>query len=236
MQFIRGQALDEVIGELRRLRKEHGAAASLLGGSKATTESGSQQEYFRSVARIGLQVAEALGHAHGEGVLHRDIKPSNLILDAKRTVWVTDFGLAKAEGSDNLTLSGDVVGTLAYMAPERFEGWSDHRSDIYGLGLTLYELLTLRPAFKDTDRNRLIKKVTDADPKRPSRLARHIPRDLETIVMRRSPRTRGNAISQPLNWRTTSGASSATSRSWPGALRSGKKRGNGCGATRQRPP
>jgi serine/threonine protein kinase len=81
-------------------------------------------QYFRNVARIGVQVAEALAYAHGQGVLHRDIKPSNLLLDANGTVWVTDFGLAKAEGSDGPTQTGEVVGTLRYMAPERFEGRS----------------------------------------------------------------------------------------------------------------
>src|SRR5262249_49741154 len=99
--------------------------------------------YYRSSARVGVQVAEALVHAHGQGILHRDIKPSNLLLDANGTVWVTDFGLAKAEGGDGLTRTGDIVGTLRYMAPERFDGWSDPRSDVYALGMTLYELLTL---------------------------------------------------------------------------------------------
>ena len=99
------------------------------------------------MARIGLQVADALAYAHQQGVLHRDIKPSNLLLDAAGTIWVTDFGLAKLEGSDGPTRTGEIVGTVRYMAPERFEGWSDSRSDIYSLGATLYELLTLHPLF-----------------------------------------------------------------------------------------
>ena len=97
------------------------------------------------MARVGIQVAEALEYAHAYGVLHRDIKPSNLLLDDRGTVWVTDFGLAKAAADEQmLTQSGDIVGTLRYMAPERFEGKSDGRGDVYSLGLTLYELLTLR--------------------------------------------------------------------------------------------
>jgi WD40 repeat protein/serine/threonine protein kinase/tetratricopeptide (TPR) repeat protein len=140
--------------------------------------------YYRSVARVGVQVAEALAHAHGQGILHRDIKPSNLLLDAKGTVWVTDFGLAKAEGSDGLTRTGDIVGTLRYMAPERFDGWSDPRSDVYSLGATLYELLTLRPPFREPDRLKLIEQVMHEEPAPPQKLDRRIPRDLETIVLK----------------------------------------------------
>jgi serine/threonine protein kinase len=141
-------------------------------------------EYFRGVARIGVQVAEALGYAHKHGVLHRDIKPSNLLLDAQGTVWVTDFGLAKAEGSDDLTGAGDVVGTLRYLPPERFEGCSDPRGDVYSLGATLYELLTLRPAFDESDRARLLERVTRGEPPRPRRVDGRIPADLETIVLK----------------------------------------------------
>jgi serine/threonine protein kinase/WD40 repeat protein/Tfp pilus assembly protein PilF len=146
--------------------------------------------YYRSVARMGVQVAAGLDYAHQQGILHRDIKPSNLVLDARGTVWITDFGLAKplaspgVERGEDLTQTGDIVGTLRYMAPERFHGWSDPRSDVYGLGVTLYELLTLRPAFADCDRPRLIDQVAHEDPPRPRKLDRSIPRDLETIVLK----------------------------------------------------
>src|SRR5581483_11476952 len=126
--------------------------------------------YHHSVARIGIQVARALGYAHRQGVLHRDIKPSNLLLDAGGTVWVTDFGLAK-EGGDNLTQTGEILGTLRYMAPERFQGISDHRGDIYSLGVTLYELLALRPPFADVDSPWLIQSITHLDPLPLSRVA-----------------------------------------------------------------
>src|SRR5262249_54214058 len=112
------------------------------------------------------------------------IKPSNLLLDRKGTVWVTDFGLAKAEGSDGLTRTGDIVGTLRYMAPERFDGWSDPRSDVYALGATLYELLTLRPPFRESDRVKLIEQVLNENPAPPRKLDGRIPRDLETIALR----------------------------------------------------
>jgi eukaryotic-like serine/threonine-protein kinase len=116
-------------------------------------------------------------------VLHRDIKPSNLLLDLQGMVWVTDFGLAKDDG-ENLTHTGDIVGTLSYMAPERFNGVSGPRSDIYSLGVTLYELVTLQPAFKESDRGRLIMRVTHEEPPRPTKLERRVPRDLETIVLK----------------------------------------------------
>jgi WD40 repeat protein/serine/threonine protein kinase len=144
----------------------------------------SVSEYFRGVARVGLQVAEALEYAHRHGILHRDIKPSNLLLDTQGVVWVTDFGLAKADDSDELTTPGDIVGTVRYMAPDRFEGRGDPRSDVYSLGATLYELLVLRPAFEDANRARLVERVLHEDPVRPGKLDPHIPRDLETIVLK----------------------------------------------------
>jgi serine/threonine protein kinase/WD40 repeat protein len=144
--------------------------------------SGSQ--YFRSVARVGLQAADALAYAHRQGILHRDVKPSNLLLDEQGTVWITDFGLAKAEGAGELTHTGDIVGTLRFMAPERFDGQSQPQSDVYSLGLTLYEMLTLRPAFHDTIEGRLIDKVLHEPPVLPRKIDAHIPRDLETIVLK----------------------------------------------------
>ena len=144
----------------------------------------SESHYFRSVARLGMQAAEALAYAHRHGVLHRDIKPANLLLDLQGTVWVTDFGLAKAEGTDELTSPGDVVGTLRYMAPERFHGKADPRSDIYSLGLTLYEMLTLEPAFTASHRAQLIHAILHDEPPRPRKLDPQIPRDLETIVLK----------------------------------------------------
>jgi hypothetical protein len=139
--------------------------------------------YFRSVARIGLQTAHALAHAHARGVIHRDVKPSNLLLDTTGVVWVTDFGLAKTQDAA-LTTTGDVVGTLRYMAPERFRSEGDERADVYGLGLTLYELLVLRPAFESPDRLRLIDRIKNEEPTRPRAVDPRIPRDLETIVLK----------------------------------------------------
>jgi serine/threonine protein kinase len=155
-------------------------------GRSSATLSGSESkvEYCRNVARIGLQVAEGLAYAHKQGILHRDIKPSNLLLDLKGNVWITDFGLAKSEDAQELTATGDLVGTIRYMAPERFEGTSLPQSDVYALGMTLYELLTFRPAFDESNRARLIQRILHEDPPAPRRFEPRIPRDLETIVLK----------------------------------------------------
>ena len=163
MQCIDGEGLDAMI---RRLRD------------------GAGQREWRRVAEIGRQAADALAYAHSQGTLHRDVKPANLLLDAQGTVWVTDFGLAKAAHSENVTQTGDVAGTLRYMAPEQFEGQADARSDLYSLGLTLYELLALQAAYGDAERSTLIRRITEGRPTPLHRLAPGIPRDLETIVLK----------------------------------------------------
>jgi serine/threonine protein kinase/tetratricopeptide (TPR) repeat protein len=142
----------------------------------------SQRPFAKRLAHLGVQVAEALEYASDQGILHRDIKPSNLLLDVWGTVWLTDFGLAKATGTPDLTRPGDLRGTLRYLAPERFEGRADVRSDIYALGLTLYEVLTLRPAFCGRDQAELTHRITTAEPPRLDRIDPHLPRDLVTIV------------------------------------------------------
>ena len=154
------------------------------GQGDSSSLSGSSRHYWRGVARIGEQVAEALQYAHDQGVLHRDIKPSNLLLDLHGTVWVADFGLAKLADQVDLTHTGDVVGTWRYMAPERFGGVSDARSDVYSLGLTLYELLALHPAFDGSNREKLLEQVGFAVPPRPRKVNPEVPRDLETIVLK----------------------------------------------------
>ncbi|MFI5459937.1 MAG: WD40 repeat domain-containing serine/threonine-protein kinase [Isosphaerales bacterium] len=141
---------------------------------------------WRAIAVIGLQAARALAHAHERGILHRDVKPSNLVLDNRGTVLLTDFGLADpvGPGQAEITATGDVVGTLRYLAPERLHGWRDPRSDIYSLGLTLYELLVARPAFGLVDRGRLLRAIELESPPQPRKSRRDIPKDLETIVLK----------------------------------------------------
>ena len=154
------------------------------GGQIALSESpGRRLPFFHSVAEIGRQVAGGLAYAHARGIVHRDIKPANLLLDTAGVAWIADFGLAKS-GDDGLTESGDILGTLRFMAPERFRGEGDGRADIYALSVTLYEMLTLRPAFESADRLHLIEQVRNAEPPRPRSLDPMIPRDLETIVLK----------------------------------------------------
>lgn len=182
MQFIRGQSLAAVLHELRGTSSPSPTTTALIAASPATPSS--RAEFFRNVAHLGAAVADALHHAHQAGVVHRDVKPGNLLLDQRGTVWVTDFGLAKAVGTDDLTNTGDVLGTLAYMAPEQLAGHADARTDVYALGATLYELLTLQPPFRDEVRVRLVDRVRHETPSSPRTLEPLIPRDLETVVLK----------------------------------------------------
>ena len=152
------------------------------GSSELSSRCDMNRPYFSSIARIGLQAAEALDYANRQGVLHRDVKPSNLLLDTQGNVWLADFGLAKTAETDDLTTTGEILGTIRYMAPERFRGECDARSDLYALGLTLYELLALRPAFPESDRLRLIEQIRWGESPRLHSLAPKVPRDLATII------------------------------------------------------
>jgi hypothetical protein len=157
----------------------------------STEFSTDRQAYYRSAARLGIQAAEALEYAHQMGIIHRDIKPSNLLVDVHGQLWVTNFGLAQMSGQHNLTMSGDILGTLRYMSPEQANGerFSDPRTDVYSLGITLYELLTLTPAFRETERGPLIKQVIEQEPPSPRQLDRTIPNDLERIVLKAIAKT-----------------------------------------------
>jgi eukaryotic-like serine/threonine-protein kinase len=144
--------------------------------------------FWKNAAALGLQAARALHYAHSQGTLHCDIKPANLLVDVDGVVWITDFGVAKAMQFETVTRTGDVTGTLQYTAPERFRGQTDARSDIYSLGLSLYELLTLRPAHAGDDRQKLLRSVMDGVPVPPRRVRQDIPRDLETVVLKATAR------------------------------------------------
>jgi serine/threonine protein kinase/Flp pilus assembly protein TadD len=153
----------------------------------STERSVQSPAFFRTVARLGVQAAEALEHAHQLGVVHRDIKPANLLVDGRAKLWITDFGLAHCQSQAGLTMSGDLVGTLRYMSPEQALAKRvvvDHRTDVYSLGATLYELLTLEPAFPGKDRQELLRQIAFEEPRPPRRLNRAIPAELETIVLK----------------------------------------------------
>jgi serine/threonine protein kinase/Flp pilus assembly protein TadD len=217
MQFIDGQSLAELIVQLRQLGDSASASAASAPtanwppaepanidasspyGSEgverpretfttpATLRSPRDPAFFRTVALLGIQAAEALEHAHQRGVVHRDVKPANLLLEPHLHLWVTDFGLAVGAGEGGLTLTGDLVGTLRYMSPEQAlarRGLIDHRTDIYSLGVTLYELLALEPAYGGRDRQELLRQIAFEEPRPLRRLNPAVPRELETVVLK----------------------------------------------------
>jgi tetratricopeptide (TPR) repeat protein len=182
MQYIDGRSLAQVVTELRESAGDSKPVQVLTGGH--STES---SEYCRAVAGLGIQAAEALEHAHECGVVHRDIKPANLLVDAKGHLWVTDFGLASFERNTGLTMTGDLLGTMRYMSPEQALGKRipvDHRTDIYSLGVTLYELLTLHPAFPGDNAHDVIQAIGFQEPVGPRRRNPAIPAELETILLK----------------------------------------------------
>jgi WD40 repeat protein/serine/threonine protein kinase len=231
MQFIDGQTLAAVIHELRRLDRQEatsplasaGAAepqpttdyvpvpapppasrvepATPPVGALSTEHSSRSPTFFRTVANLGVQAAEALEHAHQLGVIHRDIKPANLLVETTSPLapsgargggeggrlWVTDFGLAHCQSQPGLTLTGDLLGTLRFMSPEQALAKRvavDARTDIYSLGVTLYELLTLEPAFNGRDREEVLRQIAFEEPRPPRRWNKAIPTELETIVLK----------------------------------------------------
>ena len=154
---------------------------------------------YKWVADTGQQIADALAYAHEKSILHRDIKPANLVLDNHGTVWLTDFGLAKNVTNDALTKTGDIIGTPQYMAPESFSGNYDARSETYCLGLTLYEMATLNPAFENTSPGQIIRTITTSSPPPPHKIDAMIPGDLATIIAKaisREPEHRYQSASE----------------------------------------
>jgi tetratricopeptide (TPR) repeat protein len=194
MELVEGRPLSEVVAAIRgtgRPPTEESfarAAVSRTPGAPApgvTTGTGARGYYLR-IAEMFSGVADALELAHSQGVIHRDIKPSNLLLAADGLLKIVDFGLARYAGeSVSMTRTGDLLGTPVYMSPEQAMAKRitiDHRTDVYSLGATLYEVLTLRPPFDAKDLPGLCSQIITKDPLLPRRANRRIPRDLETIV------------------------------------------------------
>ena len=212
MQFIEGQSLAALIRELRQQHPgpyalenpaatgspddtPRGADATGTGPAEAapsvvalsTQRSTRRRDFYRRIADLVRLAAGALEYAHQVGIVHRDVKPANLLLDARGTIWITDFGLAMFQAAAGLTMTGELVGTLRYMSPEQtgaHQGVVDHRTDVYSLGVTLYELLTLHPLFECEERHHLLRKIDVEEPLAPRSFDKSIPVELETIVLK----------------------------------------------------
>ena len=186
MQLIEGQSLAHVAASLR---DTDGLSASerhtYMGADDSLSVS--ERRTYMDIIGWGLQAAEALAHAHSRGVIHRDVKPSNLILDEGDRVWLTDFGLAKRMDDVNATITSAILGTPRYMSPEQASGVAnpvDHRTDIYSLGATLYELLTGQPVFDGDSPLKIIDSIRRDEIARARDVRTDLPRDIDAVVMK----------------------------------------------------
>lgn len=208
MEYVEGPSLGQVVESLRRdpipavrdsnfdrglLRLDpappeqplNSTPSPLVPGDHPTSSSGNDG-YFQRVARLLAGVAEGLQYAHDNDVVHRDIKPSNLWFSADGRLRIGDFGLARVASEPGVTQTGEVIGTPYYMAPEQLTGRTeeiDSRTDVYAVGATLYELLTLQPPCTGATREAVLAKIVDEEPRRPGRINRRVPRDLETVCL-----------------------------------------------------
>ncbi|HAK94290.1 MAG TPA: hypothetical protein DCM87_04640 [Planctomycetes bacterium] len=213
MEFVEGETLAQILDRLRAARRDgrderttlqsisrllrptdrgdiasgRDADAAAPSPRLAPLQKDTAAEYYACWSRAFAGVADGLHHAHGKGIVHRDIKPSNLILDADGRVRILDFGLAHLEGQESLTASGDFLGTPFYMSPEQARVQKvriDHRTDIYSLGATMYEMFSWQPPFQGRDYQDTLSQIMTREPKELRRLRADIPRNLEIIVLK----------------------------------------------------
>ncbi len=187
MEYVEGKALARVIAQLRERLREGRIGAGSAGLAGILEGGDASLSFYARVARSFAEVADGLQHAHENGVIHRDIKPSNLILDAEGRLRILDFGLAQLEGREAISASGELVGTPLYMSPEqarRHKVPVDHRTDVYSLGATLYEVLVLAPPFRGRDYQETLSQIIEREPAAPRAADAGVPRDLETIVLK----------------------------------------------------
>ena len=201
MQYVDGETLADVIEQLRSHEAAQGSSHSAqsrdvapdanAAGAKRqfaadALEAASGKGFFYGAATLIAQMADALHHAHEQGVIHRDVKPGNALVNRRGNLMVADFGLARLESEAGATMSGDLLGTIRYMSPEQALGNADvdRRTDVYSLGATLYELLTLRPVFSGANRQEIFRQIAFDEPQRPTQVRADVPRDLEVIALK----------------------------------------------------
>lgn len=214
MELITGKPMDEIIEEfaekdvagaslrdlgtmVRDVLAEHVEAAAQTHDDPSLVEKvtptvavpaiGRGRPYYLQVARWMADTADALHYAHSQGIIHRDIKPANLILSVDQRIMIADFGLAKQANEQSLTVAGALLGTLEYMSPEQAGAAGveiDHRTDIYSLGATMYELLCFQRTVKGRDQKQIISSLISRDPTPPRKIVPTVPHELNTICLR----------------------------------------------------
>jgi serine/threonine protein kinase len=209
MELIEGSPLHEVIAQLRAeglpaLDGSRVGRAVTSASHKVSRDSVAERvdqdadgrvfdptpewdrSYIETVCRLVARIADALEHAHDAGVIHRDVKPSNILVLEDGSAVLTDFGLARADNLPSVTKRDMYLGTPHYSSPEQArakKGVIDHRTDVFSLGVTLYELLTLRLPFEGSTSIEVLDKIREVNPPNPRRLNHRVPRDLVTILL-----------------------------------------------------
>lgn len=185
MELVRGPSLAQVLVALRR--SPHRPTAGDLAAATGREDLAREPGYAEAVIRLVLPVLAGVQAAHDAGLMHRDLKPSNILLDEHGAPKVADFGLARGHGDLGLSLTGEPLGTPHYMSPEQARAARDKvdgRTDVYSLGVTLYEMLTLELPFQGESVMEVIRKILAADPDRPRVRAADVPPDVEAVVLK----------------------------------------------------